>query len=190
LRAVRRIALELHALEPADRRWALSQLTPDERVDVESTLQDLEELGVSAVAREAAGLDAPSRAPTPADAAEPASPETVLANASAEEIRVLLEHEPVSVVAAVLAARPWPWSTSFLRGEPRVRRGRIRRRLSDPGSGVAPAVQQALLELLAHSLEAGAPAWTTSSGFEAEMQAAEDASNAAHSKARSRVWAK
>src|SRR6202012_3964965 len=44
---MRRVALTLHALQPADRGWMLARLEPQQRIALEDMLGELQSLGIS-----------------------------------------------------------------------------------------------------------------------------------------------
>lgn len=95
----RQAAAALHALADADRHLILEQLAPGDQSLLRGYLDELRSLG----------FEAEHVAP----AAAPAQPDG-LASAPAAAMFCLLEHEPVELVAEVLAMQSWRWRGELL----------------------------------------------------------------------------
>ena len=112
---LRQAALVLHGLADADRAWMLSQLAPEQAVQVGALLAELRELGLPndpSFATQALGAEqlAAMRVQPPAAPQGPA--EAVRAAAPDRMLRVL-EGECPGFVAILLASDDWPWRAAF-----------------------------------------------------------------------------
>jgi hypothetical protein len=118
---VRRAALLLHAMAPADRNWVLRQLPPGGHDRLRELLRELAELGIP---RDAALLKHFAVAPVARDTTRQvealpyelsgAAPAETIAAADPARLAVILGGEPVELLALLLSARDWPWRTAFL----------------------------------------------------------------------------
>jgi hypothetical protein len=140
--AHRQSALLLHGLAPADQRWILSRLEPDDARVLRAHLRELRDLGIPAD---------PALVPSAAPAAPGADPHAaVVTRASAAGLQLALGEEPAWVVAQVLALRDWPWRSAFLDGLPAERRAAVL--AAAPATPPAPRAAAALLAGLAARL--------------------------------------
>ncbi|MYM32215.1 hypothetical protein GTP58_28160 [Duganella sp. CY15W] len=133
----RQAAAALHGLDERDRSLILDQLPPADQATLRSYLDELSALGFEA---------APLAAIMPAPSAE-------LATASALAIYSLLEHEPATLVAQVLAAQPWRWRDELLALCSPARRAAI----GAVQVTAAPVLRRFLLESLRSRLADAAP---------------------------------
>jgi len=151
--ALRRAALSIHALEPADRDWILASLPAEERDSLGVLLQELQDLGIAPDA-------------LPHDAGTDPQPEGSTAGLAALQdidlarLAKVLRAEPPIVIAALLAAHAWPWRERLLAlmptcaGLPAIGPGEaaalqtavllaVQQRMRAPASGVPAARQSA-----------------------------------------------
>lgn len=131
----RQAAVALHALADADRHLILEQLAPADQSKLRGYLDELRSLGFE-----------PEHAAPAAAPAQPAG----LASASAAAMFGLLEHEPVELVAEVLAAQSWRWRGELLAMYHPARRAAI---LAAPAVS-APARTRFVLDALGARLAA------------------------------------
>ncbi|TFY97082.1 hypothetical protein [Ramlibacter humi] len=139
----RRAALLVHALPKPDREWLLDSLAPRDRVEMEGLLDELRELDIPP--DHALLKDVVEAAPQPAamgaaDRLERLSP---------SQVRLLVEvlrPEPARLVSTLLGLRAWPW-----RNEVALALGGV----EASASTQAPALQQALCEVLWRRLQTG-----------------------------------
>lgn len=141
----RQAAVALHALAPADRELILAELpAPDQRT-LRGYLGELQELGFESGA--SATLLAAAQA---GGAALPPLLERLQA-ATPQQLYALLEREPASLVAQVLAMQAWPWHDAFLALCTPARRSAVQA-ASGAARAAAPARRRFLLETLAQRL--------------------------------------
>ncbi|OEZ54749.1 hypothetical protein [Duganella sp. HH105] len=139
----RQAAVALHALADADRGLILEQLAPADQSLLRGYLDELTALGFE-----------PDRSTPPLAPGAP-SRQAGLASASAAAMFGLLEHEPVALVAEVLALQPWSWSAGLLALYHPARREAIAAVQAAP----APARARFVLEsLTARLTQAAVPA--------------------------------
>lgn len=120
---VRRAALLLHAMAPADRDWVLGQLPASGRETLRALLRELVELGIprdATLLGQVVSAPATVREPTLnvevlADARAGASPAEAIAAADPAHLATVLRSEPVALVALLLSLRDWAWRDAFLR---------------------------------------------------------------------------
>jgi hypothetical protein len=111
--ALRRAALHLHAMAPADQAWLLENLAPAKRSRLDALLQDLRSLGIPT---DTALVQTEAQVPLePA----PSTPSTVerLQSLSGEEVAWLagrLQNEPPRLAALLLAHQAWPWRQGLM----------------------------------------------------------------------------
>ena len=108
---VRRAALLLHAMAPADRDWVLTRLPANGRAGLETLLRELGELGIprdSALLEQVVTVKAHAAEPN-LDAPDRAALFTAIAAADPARLAIVLRDEPVDLVAMLLAARDWTW---------------------------------------------------------------------------------
>lgn len=117
---MRRAALTLHGLQPADREWVLSQLDVSERDAMTRLLAELGELGIPSdqglvqealVGREGLSVVAPL------------SSTAKVRSASPEQMHAVVSQEPDHFIACLLKVEEWPWKHALLTalGEARQR---------------------------------------------------------------------
>ncbi|MTV41456.1 hypothetical protein [Duganella radicis] len=145
----RQAAAALHGLLEEDRGLIIAQLPPSDQDTLRNYLAELDALGFDST-----GLDL-------GIAPAPAAPD--LATASAATMYRLLEAEPASLVAQVLAARQWRWADGMLALCPQARREAIR---AVP-LRQAPARTRFVLEALAARLAEDAAAAGEANGRKA-----------------------
>jgi hypothetical protein len=151
---MRRAALLLHGLHPADRGWLLDRLPQEQRDGLEPLLLELRALGVAPDG--AALLDTSALAASqavPAGAGRPQA-ERIAATPPAR-LAELLRDEPPALLAQLLAIRAWPWREAFMAQLPLHVRTRVEDRLA--AQVPAPRRAEALMDALAAAL-AAAPA--------------------------------
>ncbi len=113
----RQAAVALHALAAVDRESILQQLPAADQAALRGYLGELRALGFESAGATADVL-ALAAATAPAKVAD-------LSSATARTMFVLLQDEPATLVAQVLALRPWPWSAALLAMCPPARREAI-----------------------------------------------------------------
>lgn len=139
---LRRAALTLHGLLPADREWVLSELDTSDRAALTQLLAELAELGIPAdrelVQEALAGRQPPARGPRPTLVR--------LRGATGDQIHTLMVHEPDALVAQLLLVEDWPWKSELLAMFGEARQGSViamMRRIEAP-----PAMRRVLIEQL------------------------------------------
>jgi hypothetical protein len=136
----RQAAVALHALTEADRAAILTHLPVADQGMLRGYLEELQALGFQSDGRE---LDALAATPGGLEAA------------SASALFSVLEHEPIMLVAQVLALQDWCWKAELLALFPSARRELIRA----AGAGVpAPARARFLRDALEAKLGRPVPA--------------------------------
>lgn len=151
---LRHTAALIHALEPQDRLWTLSQLPPLTRAPVEVLLDELEAIGMP---RHREVIDqvlthAPVTA-APAGSHEERIEQWVRQHGPSALADRLMQ-EPAPLAARLLALRPWGWRAEVLRALPHPLRQDIAsdlQRVVDEGQGAAPE-EERLLRLWAVQL--------------------------------------
>lgn len=137
--SLRKAALAVHALAPADRAWVLDALPRNQREELEPLLAELKALGIPAD---------PSlhREPDPA-AREPqlAWPDT-LDEATLAALSHTLSSEPEQLTQSLLAIQPWSWGSRLLDSLGGERRAALAALPSR--AAVTPRLACALLEVL------------------------------------------
>lgn len=141
---VRRSALLLHALRPADRAWVLDRLGHAERLELEPLLAELAALGIPAD-RGLVAKALVTREDAIASGGEPpGAPDALAALRRADPTRLeaALRGEPARLVARVLRLSDWPWERALLRRLDPQRRRQVERELTalpadEAGAGAA-----------------------------------------------------
>lgn len=151
--AMRRAALILHALQPGDREWMLTQLDPQQRSGLRSLLAELAELGVVSdplLVREAVGHEALLAND------EPVSTIAAIAAAPAHAAATVLAGEPAAVVAVALSLHEWPWHGALLDTLGNAKRAHVEsliaKRTTQERHDVGHALRGAMLEELEQRL--------------------------------------
>jgi hypothetical protein len=163
-KALRRAALQLHAMAPPDRAWMLASLAPDRRVRLEALLQELRSLGIPA---DAALLQFGPDAATETASAHP-SPTERLQSLSEDEVVWLaahLEKEPPALTAMLLAHQAWPWRQALVDRLDDATRRCVGAAAQQPRLALAEGVlHEAVVRLLPAKLaspgRAGLPWWS------------------------------
>ncbi|MCG2594951.1 hypothetical protein LZ009_19405 [Ramlibacter sp. XY19] len=152
--ALRRAALHLHAMQPADRDWLLRNLAPQRRARLEVLLRELHTLGIPC------DMELPHQEETTARREEGPSV-TVAAERLAlmpagtvDWLAARLHAEPPEVTALLLSGRQWPWRQALLERLDGARRQCVEAWTHTQGS--APA-QAAVIDALAGMLPTPAP---------------------------------
>jgi hypothetical protein len=156
--ALRRAALLLHAMAPADQAWLLASLSPVRRARLEDLLGELRSLGIP--------TDASLLQPAAETAATPPTPSAVrrLERLTGDELAWLacrLQDEPPELTARLLAHRAWPWRAALLEHFDASWRQSVSAAASQPR---LPLPEAALCEALSHALAAEAPARQAEAG--------------------------
>ncbi len=139
----RQAAIVLHGLAEMDQRLILDQLPAADQAVLRSQLRELRTLGFEP------GLTViGSPAAVPPEQHVPMTAQHQLQLARAEAVFAILEHEPASLVAQVLAIANWGWSAGLLELFPPARREVIRA----IRPALAPARRRFLEEALAEQL--------------------------------------
>jgi hypothetical protein len=144
----RSAALLLHAMDAGDRQWLMSQLSDDQRADVQRLLDELSMLGIPAdrgLVRDA--LHVTSQAVRAAAHPTP-DPVAALRGASVDIVCRVLAAECDQLIAKVLSCHPWPWHEALLAHIGAVRRQRINdaiRRATSPAGARGGQLANALL---------------------------------------------
>ena len=136
----RQAAVALHGLVEEDRQLILAQLPDADQSTLRGYLAELAELGFDSGGM-ATGVAEP--------VAKPAAGAPELAHAAPATMLRLLENEPASLVAQVLALEQWRWSAGLLALSAPARRDAIQA----AHAGVAPARARFLRQSLAARLE-------------------------------------
>lgn len=182
---LRHTASLIHAMEPQDRLWALSQLPPLTRAPVEVLLDELEAIGMP---RQREVIDQVlTHAPVPAAAAAAGSPEARIEQWVRQHgpsaLADRLTQEPAPLGARLLALRPWSWRAEVVRALPNPLRQDIASDLQrvvdvldvgdarDEGQGAAPE-EERLLRLWAAQLSGHGEALAAGEGVAAQTAAA------------------
>jgi hypothetical protein len=145
---LRRAALRLHALAPADRDWIIGQLEPQHQARLRVVLAELEGLGIPAGDR---SFESVLAAHEQQRSLEPDFVRQLL-EAQPDRVKQVLRNEPETVVAVILAQRDWPWAEAVLKSRPARTRRRIRKCAAACQDVVAQRVSTALLKALAARL--------------------------------------
>lgn len=167
---LRRAALLLHAMAPADRDWILSHLPAGGKGRLQALLRELGELGMprdAALLKQVLSAPAPAREPTlEAEALpfEPAdlTPAEAIAAADPARLAAVLSDEPVELVAALLSLRDWTWREALQRELGPLTARQVAQRQAELGSVIrsGSAAERVLLAALLRRLRelpAGAP---------------------------------
>jgi hypothetical protein len=136
--AVRRTALVLHALAPADREWVLGRLPERNRAQVMPCLEELAALGIP---RDA---DLVNIAPT---AKEPVPVVRARRSADVERLVAVLEDEPANLIATTLRSRAEADRAAVLDALAPARAQEVRELLDTPAT-IPQALRAALDEAI------------------------------------------
>jgi hypothetical protein len=167
---MRRSALLLHALCPADRQWVLDRLAGVKRDALRGLLHELAELGIPADreliepyakherARAVAGI------PTCPEAASDVGFRqlcAVVSQADPARLALLLREEPPQLIAGFIQLSDWPWRESLIQQLGPLRRKQVGELLlADGGKSSCPeragAARMFLLKSVVRRLDAGA----------------------------------
>jgi hypothetical protein len=160
---LRRAALQLHAMAPADRAWLLASLAAARRERLEVLLQELCSLGIPA---DAALLQSEREPPTETPSPEHSAMER-LHSLSAGEVAWLaahLEKEPPVLIAMLLAHQAWSWRQALVDRLGDDTRRCVEAAAEQPrlplAEGVLHEAVVRLLPRLASPGRAGLPWWT------------------------------
>lgn len=141
----RKAAVALHGLHEEDRRWVLAELPEADRSTLVTYLDELKALGFT-------GEATVERNTHPVKSISPQQPVDFIRDASAAEMHAILDSEPSSLVAQVLAIENWRWKTSFMQMCSPMRQDRIRAALS-PVQTSAPARRQFLIGIIGNRIK-------------------------------------
>lgn len=143
---LRRAALTLHGLLPADREWVLSQLDAADQERLSGLLAELTELGIPA--------DRDLVRDSLADRLTPGvgQPSAIsrLRQASAGQLYPVLADEPDGLIAQILAIDDWPWFADLMAMLGDDRRNSVAALLS--WIDVKPAMRRVLVEQVAERI--------------------------------------
>ena len=131
----RRAAVALHDLREEDRQWLLAELPDEDRGVLQGLLKELSDLGFEP-ARNAANIPT-MQATIAGNVHACAKAGDIVRRANASDMVTLLEHEPSSLIAQILAVGEWPWKQSYLQALPALRRDRIASISLVPAQGAA-----------------------------------------------------
>lgn len=135
---LRRTALFLHGLHPADRDHLLAGISADQRHGLAALLQELDQLGIQATeaAQGVAALSLVASGTVEAVGAGARPGEELdadwLGRADARAVSEVLAAEPDLLVARVLRLNAWPWKSRVLDLLEGDRRARVNELLLDP----------------------------------------------------------
>lgn len=163
---LRHTASLIHAMEPQDRLWALSQLPPLTRAPVEVLLDELEAIGMPRQ-REVIDQVLAHALVTPAAAGSPeAHIEQWVRQHGPSALAERLTQEPAPLAARLLSLRPWAWRAEVVRALPNPLRQDVAsdlQRVGEEGEGTAPE-EERLLRLWAARLSADGESLATGEG--------------------------
>jgi hypothetical protein len=116
--SLRRTALLLHAMTPADRQWTLERLPDDRRPALRALLDELRDLGIPPDRSLLAGAALDDAMP-PIEKCEPPLTRIdelidMLRAADPASLAAVLRDEPVKLIAALLNVTHWAWKDDFL----------------------------------------------------------------------------
>lgn len=113
LRRQRSAALVLHSMSEADRAWALSELSEEERGVLRPLIDELQALGVPADTEwVSSALGAPAPLARGREASDPT--QRKVARARPEQVVAVLQDEPVELVRRLLGLSSWPWKAEVI----------------------------------------------------------------------------
>jgi len=140
----RQAAMALHHLNDADRKWILAELPGDDQAILENYLGELKQLGFLpdvAILNELFISDCQSSV----------NSIDCVRQATAEQMLAVLEGEPCSLIAQLIAGQEWPWKASFLHMIAPARQAQIHC-IQSNFSGPALARQEFLIDAIAERL--------------------------------------
>jgi hypothetical protein len=127
---LRRAAMLLHTVAPADRAWLLGQLPALQRQALEALLEELSALGMPAAPALLDEIVPPAPVRVPAPKADAGTPEARLEAADPTLLARVLADEPIGLVVRLVTLRPWRMTGPLLaRLEPQ-RREQVMERLA------------------------------------------------------------
>jgi hypothetical protein len=145
--SLRRAALRLHGLCPADQECILAELAPAEQDALRTSLRELESLGFpkDACWQAEAGPQAPGKV-------QGGLAGGALENAQPAAMHAILRGEPESLIAALLAERNWPWKEGYFDRLEAGHRARLQM-LASTAQPFAPQLREAVHEALERTLQ-------------------------------------
>jgi hypothetical protein len=153
MNGLRKAALYLHGLEEVDREWLLNALTEEERQRLQTTLAELDEMGIP---KGDAWL--PELAETPVFDGRDSGDNKQLSmikeieRAELASVTEILDAEPDEIVASLLRHRVWSWRQAYVGKQYLQKRERLLQALERPGRELKPKLENALLNGLAMGL--------------------------------------
>ncbi|TAK83707.1 MAG: hypothetical protein EPO12_05445 [Aquabacterium sp.] len=145
---IKRAALLVHSLDPADQAWMLARLPAAGRPEVEAALGELQSLGIPPDPSLAGALPL---APTREQVAQDSAASKALRRADAASVLQALRGQAPQAVAALLSLQAWPWRQAVrehwagaLSAHPGVSWG--------PAHAVPPALRASLVQAVAARL--------------------------------------
>ncbi|MGD8911366.1 MAG: hypothetical protein PVJ68_01310 [Candidatus Thiodiazotropha sp.] len=169
MNGLRKAALYLHGLEETDRRWLLDALSDNERERLQTSLAQLDEMGVPSgkawlpELAEAQTIEIREEESAPQNSSEIASIE----GADLSRLIEIFEHEPDCIVALLLKQRVWSWHQAYVGKQYLQKREQLLRALETPAPVLKPKVEAALVTALAARLNKAES--TPGEGFEAAL---------------------
>ncbi|WP_395688940.1 hypothetical protein [Caenimonas koreensis] len=135
-RTVRQCALTLHALNPQDRDWVLSQLAPAHRSQLQRLIAELQTLGIEPDAQ-LAGVATATSASSKAPAARDYTP---------QQLAAIVSGEPASLIALVTREHDAGFVEQLLAGLSPTARNAVaqRRRSASAAASVPPRLAATL----------------------------------------------
>ncbi|WP_316369626.1 hypothetical protein [Candidatus Thiodiazotropha sp. CDECU1] len=188
MNGLRKAALYLHGLEETDRRWLLNALSDAERERLQTTLAELDEMGVPSGNAWLPELAEAQIMEVPEEESNPLSSEIeTIKKAGLSRLMQIIEHEPVKIVAQLLRHRVWPWHQDYIDKQDPLKRKQLLRALESSTSPLLPKVETALLSALAARLDQTES--VSGGGFEAALVVAQrDQESATQEPGWRRLW--
>lgn len=151
MESMRRAALCLHALSPADRRWMLRMLPDEQSVALKSMLHELKAMGIPrdpdlVGLKDAVESDSAVLPERQAAARERVDKAELAALAS------VLEGEPRELVAAVIGGEEWSWQKALLKTYAPVERRWLSEIATKCQQDLPVAVRECLIDLVSSRL--------------------------------------
>lgn len=148
------LALRLQSLHEDDRAWILSQIEPGARTILTGLLEELRQLGFSALPalRESAATLSARR---PADVPNAESDAIAIVDgASADVVWQYLRSEPDAIRRCLFAAHPWRWLATLHQEQAIILSQKGSSRTEPTQAQVTPRVRRALIVALARQVSA------------------------------------